>query len=426
MATSLKRRHSSQTDEPDKLSQLTENHSTMEAERSNTRVRECILEFLDLQSMGMLGRVNWAWYEQFLSPVERERRRASRAPLSKADEPTSNLMSSSALWASGKVHPDITDRVVEFLALRDTGVLATINKAWKEQIESNSQQCESHGLAPSAVPADQTKRGMLKDLYQGSLSPYFIRPRLGNPGPMVPIPIEFIQKANCLDPLGNGEERFKDNYTLVFIPETLKITVPPWFPLTLSSSGHLYEEPSCFDDVGELKEVDEKDYADQKDLDLEVPVNLNNLVFLEKYLKLGVLEFHESSGPFLTEHGDERVRKSHWSYQRRSGVGRGLSYTNQETLAKDLGLEVAPFLDRCFFVFLSSMTRENIDWGYGTRTSTRCLNDSLPDGSRQLAIWWKRPCTPIKGVLFVGPISDQPTVGVAVQVPAGSSQAIGS
>jgi hypothetical protein len=124
----------------------------------------------------------------------------------------------------------------------------------------------------------------------------------------------------------------------------------------------------------------------------------------------------------LEQHGDTRI-KSHWFYPRKDVIALGESYAQQQDTAAREGLEITPLIDTAIYYLLRQIRSGHSDTRYAARTSTPTLdNDDHPPGAWPSSLWW--PAFGPSARLHLGRYRfDRGDIGVAVGVPAGSSQA---
>ena len=277
-------------------------------------------------------------------------------------------------------------------------------------------QAIREGMEPESLPSDISYCRMFKNLYPGSFGPRFYKDYFGgNALPVAPIPRAYIEASNRPDLSTSLLGKIKDNFQAVFLPEFIRIVIDVNSPLVLDANGRLIEDPLA---VGVEREP------------IDVPVTLNNMAMLaEKGLKRGApTGFSEQSWRnILAQHGDTRI-KSHWFYPRKDVIALNQSYAEQQGAAARAGLEITPLIDTAIYYLFRRIRLGDAGRRYIARTSTSTLDNDNPPNAWPSSLWW--PASGPAARLHLSPSSHfrsfgNGRVGVAVGVPAGSSQAIG-
>lgn len=262
---------------------------------------------------------------------------------------------------------DVREHSLGFLEPNELAQLEKVSWQWKKAVQPNwEKQAVVNGITPEIVPAGMSLAQIFKIFYRGLLGEQVYRDHLGEVGPLPPIPRNFIEWSNRIDPitLPYGYVRgcyqyIKDNYQLVLIPQYITIEVDSNSPLTLRN-GKLVEEWPSYSKT------------------LKVPVTINNLLLLaKKYIKKRAQSNPDLWPDVLHQHGDEPVQESHWSYMKKDAIGHGLSYAQQKTLAESAGLEIVSLIDRVIYNLLMHIVLGIEADRNQVRTSTHFLPTSL-------------------------------------------------
>lgn len=318
----------------------------------------------------------------------------------------------------------ITDVAVEtfsYLKPYELALITSTCRYWKKTINSELTwqfQCTVHNIPKRIisacvpyVPYQKIIKDLYSNIFANMFDERFYRRYNIDPGPIVPIPQNFIEAAYCLDPLGRPGELVKDNFQLMYRPEFVTIELDENLSLAIDKQGNLIEQAPSASSKDECKKDGRKKF-------LKVGFTINNIgKIAAKYLKNGNTGFSEGSLPnILQQHGD-KLSPSGWSYQRKSVVGWGLSYSSQQALAANAGLEVVSLIDRILLnLFTQMRSGIGLDTTNVARTSTVTLNDSTIQ--RQSSVRWMASY----GLCLLGADFDYGS-GAAVGVPAQSSKA---
>lgn len=300
----------------------------------------------------------------------------------------------SALYNDAKSH------IFSFLRDSDLQNLILVNRALHSSMSLISQKLiNSQKFIPESLPSDVNHKQFLFNKFPNAIKADFYQEHFGEVGIVPPVPRCFIEMAP------------RPGFKLIFIPEYITITVGPNSPLMLDETtavngkkARLIEDPKRAPQ-GQARKI-------------IVPVTSNNMILLaQKYLKKnhssqfgGISEYSWKN--VLNQNGDIGVGRPHWSYQKEDVVRFG----------KYEGLEIVPLCDRILFHLLSYIKSGKIP-AFVERTSTIVnSNNGQPWPS---SIGW-----PVSGPVFHLSLFSTFTHfsfgdAAQVQIPAGSSQAIG-
>lgn len=321
--------------------------------------------------------------------------------------------------------------IFSFFRPDELAVNARVCSYWKGIINSEltgKRQCTVYAIPKRVLAARLTYQEIMKDLHSDVFAKMFgerfYRRHGMDPGPVPPIPQNFIEWAYRPDPLGEPGELVKDNYQLQFSPEYITIELDANSPLVLDKQGkHIIEVPST-SSADECKGLTRK-------RTLKIGLTINNLAKLAKhYFNTGISSCSREA--VFHQHGDT-LSAPGWSYQRKTVVGKRLphhafpTYALQQEFAVQAGLEIISLKDRILFTILTRIgSGIYADYNNAARTSTSAFI-KRPDGAP--------PVTPLNMALTwnVGIITgerDAPPslvilamhgVGAAVGVPAEKS-----
>ena len=322
---------------------------------------------------------------------------------------------------------EVTSLIWSFLDIKDVGSSLLVSKCWKDVASSNylwailhAGRFSSENRVPSglmireAVTAKESKslRELCKTrcletdgLFPNKMGSEFYSEYLGDVVKVPPIPAEFITRAQEVDPFDVRGRLVKDTHQLVYVPREITIKIPAGSNLILNENGRLVE-------VLEIASLEERTFT--------ISVTINNIsMLMDKCLKKGhkTRIYEDTWNRILEEHGD-KPEEAHWSYLRKGSIGASRTYQDQTTLVENKGYEVASLRDRVileFFTYARSGTF--IDGNYVARTSTSIVYN---ERTYQLA---SRAFGPRLGLFHY---FDDDYVGVAVEVPSGSSAVLGT
>jgi hypothetical protein len=311
---------------------------------------------------------------------------------------------------------EITVHVLSFLEEQDLRVVDAVSHLLRPSIDSACRmRCQNKGFVPEHLPPGVNYRQFLLNRFPNAIGVDFYQEHLGEVG-TVPVPINFIEMAP------------RPGFKLVFIPEYITIDVDENSPLMLDETTAINGKKA------RLIEAANRSPRGQTEK-LQVPVTLNNIILLfQKCLKKNFpTQFagltRSSWRNALDQHGDIGVGPSHWSYQKEDVIGLNKPYHSQPNgvkgqveIARDEGLEIVPLRDRILF-YLSSFIKSGKfpQETYAERTSTVVQDNG--GNPWQSVIWWWASGPVFRLNLYSS--ADFYDVGVAVQFPVGSSQAIG-
>ncbi|HSX11280.1 MAG TPA: hypothetical protein VLF94_06180 [Chlamydiales bacterium] len=318
------------------------------------------------------------------------------------------------------VQGDVREYMMDFCDPAVFAKLAKVSKAWQEEVKRYSETPKrwktALGMIPEVVPAGMSHNKLLADLLPRSIGPQFYEKYLGgvNPPPRIsPRCIEEMYQPDRFgecDDEGRLAQMKKANCQLVYHPQSIKVRVGPHLPLTLNERGLLV-----------------KDLATPVvPREICVPASLNNAtVLMEQCLKQGnPTGIHrESWQNILDQHGD-KTDPDHLTYHRIRCVDKGRTFAEQQADVVQAGYEVTSLRDRVYWNLLTRLSSKVcLGDTCEVRTSTLTLDDRTPPLNWPSIVWWAR-VPPLRLCLLRDIPNDK--VGVAVSVPAGSSQVIGS
>lgn len=307
--------------------------------------------------------------------------------------------------------------IVNYLGQQDLRVLDCVHRVFRSNFLNIActRQARHRDFIPAALPPGVNYTQLLLHRFPNAIGPDCIRENIGEVGEVPPIPLNFIIRA-----------RAQRGFKLVFFPKEITIKVDGNSPLMLSETGKLIENPenSQLEPTGDMRE-------------LIVPTTPNNLILIaQKILKKNLPSQFAGMSEYawqnvLDQHGDTRVVLSRWTCQKEDVIGLGQNYSTQVTQAQAQGLEIVSFPDRLVFHLLlyinSGKFPQSTNW---ERTSTPTVDNN--GRSWQSAIRWPASgLSEASGPLFRLYLNGlgydvYDGVGVAVGVPSGSSQDIGT
>jgi len=318
--------------------------------------------------------------------------------------------------------PELTGHVLSFLEPQDLRIVDSVSQLFRWAVAGICEErCRNEWFIPESLPPKVTLKQLILNQFPNAIRVDFFREYFGEVDMVPPIPRRFIEMAP------------RPGFKLVLIPEYITMSVGPNSPLMLDETiavggkkARLIEDPERAPQ-GEAREI-------------RVPVTPNNYIMLaQTCLKKNLPSQFGGRSKYscrnvLDQNGDVGVGPSHWSYQKKDVIGFGKPYHSQPDgekgqveIAKDEGLEIVPLGDRIVFRLSSHIKSGKIPRsGHFERTSTVVHDGRL----HQASIFWGVDGVfgGVDGPVFrpsFGAICDCDEVGVAAQVPAGSSQAIG-
>ena len=346
----------------------------------------------------------------------------SRDPLGVCTRPASTLLrftissGDSSLLLQNVFITALAQITFSFLRPNELALSTRVCPYWSEIIGSEitwKDQCRNQGF-PERLPNGISYKQVIKDFYRSMFGKDFYADYIGHVGVIPPIPEHFIVRAYHPDPYGEAGQLIKDSFQLLLDPpKPITIEINANSSTIVDEKGNLIEQASS----SSSKDAFQKNGSKKA---LRVNSTINNIgKIAEKHLKKGIKTgiSDRSWENILQQHGDNRS-PSGWSFQKKSVVGQGLTYPEQQDLAAKARLEVVSLKARILFNILTQI-RSGIgpDTTITARTSTVTLLDGTPLYPYQSLVGWVPSGPSHRLRLTYSPLVDLSTIGAAVGMP---------
>jgi hypothetical protein len=252
--------------------------------------------------------------------------------------------------------PDVIfSSILSFSSPRELAYLELVCKNWRRFINSPGQwkaQCQmqlhvSIDPSPYLPKALFSKEGFLQLMSSSNiLDENIYKYWIGNVGPVPPIPKQISpDKSSDPDPC-DPTKTIGEEYVWMYCPSHIETTHLKGFYLDGPDDPKNPEAPRL------VKSMLSYIGLGAKPETLKVPVTLNNVRELFQHPKRGnPSKYSFIWNEIFEQHGNKRIPGG-WTCMKKSVIGIGLSFAEQQALAKEKGVTISPLIERILFNFL--------------------------------------------------------------------------